>query len=121
MWRYLRRLLPWAFLYICFGFAVFKFQRGAPYDDECWSPNHEYFMVRRESLVSSWTSRHGDRDGWVLIYDKYGKLLHRWDGGLSSEGGPWWSGTAIHFFNEPQATLDLPTDAGRTDLVRLCY
>ncbi|AZG13037.1 MULTISPECIES: hypothetical protein [Cupriavidus] len=119
--RWLLRVLPWLVFYICFGFVVFKFQRGVPYDDDCWSPNHEYFMVRKESLVSSWTWRHEDREGWVLIYDKYGNLVHRWDGALNTEGGPWWFGTEVHIFNKPQATLHLPTDAGMSDFHRLCY
>jgi hypothetical protein len=105
----------------CVGLAIPAFKRGVSFGDDCWSPNHEYFMVRKQTLLSALFSRLGDEEGWILVYDKYGKLLHRWDGGLSGYGGPWWLGKKVVFMNEPQATLLLPTDGGDGNLDRICY
>ncbi|WP_157160286.1 hypothetical protein [Cupriavidus sp. BIS7] len=116
-------MLRWYLLAVAtlIGLSISIGKRGILYDDDCWSPNHEYFMVRKQTLFSALFSRYGDEEGWILIYDKYSNFVHRWDGGLSGYGGPWWLGKKVVIMNEPQATLILPTDGGDGDLNRICY
>ncbi|WP_157160285.1 hypothetical protein [Cupriavidus sp. BIS7] len=121
MFRWIRRRWYLLLAAALVGIFIHLSKRGVLYDDDCWSPNHEFFMVRKQTVASALLSRRGDENGWVLIYDKHGNLVHRWDGDLSTEGGPFWSGDAVNILNQPQALLPLPVDGGDSDRIHLCY
>jgi len=121
MFHWIKRRLWWMLLAIFIGGVSYAVKRGILFDDDCWSPNHEYFMVRKQSLWSAMFSQFGYEEGWVLVYDKYGNLVHRWDGDLTTQGGPFWTGNEVLILNKPEASLRLPTDAGEGDLNRICY
>ncbi len=121
MFIWLRRHWFWAALLLGVGAIAYKSRQGVPLGKACWSPNHEYFMVRRQALTSTLYSEPGFEIGWVLIYDKHGNVVHRWDGELNPAGGPFWRGKSVTITSQPEASLDLPTDGGEGDLNRNCY
>ena len=83
------------------------------------------FGVGRLGMRESWLSKvffSRDREeGWIFVYDKHGRLYHRYDGPLSKLGGPWWLGKKILIMNKPEAMLELPTDAGDSRLKGVCF
>jgi len=121
MWRWIKQVAPWLMLYAVVGLGAFITKQGILYDDDCWSPNHEYFLVRKQTLLSFMIDRRSDAEGWMLFYDKYGNLVHRWDGDLRTDGGPWWHGNSVVILNQPQAQLRLPSDAGEAEFGRVCH
>ncbi len=95
-------------------------QRGVSFGSQCWSPNHEYYIVRKESLLSAVLARMGDEHGWLLIYDKHGNLLHRWDAELNVHGGgPYWLGKSVILPND--GIFHLPISGGDGGLRRICF
>lgn len=97
----------------------YVFNQGIPWDDNCWSPNHEYYIVRKESVMSALWSGFGFEYGWVLIYDKHHNLLHRRDIDLNIQGGPFWRGDLLRMWG--QEPFRLPTNGGEGDFQRICY
>jgi len=121
MYRWIRRSCP-VLLLVTVPLLVFGVGRlGIPHGEKCWSPNHEYFMEMRESWLSKVFFSRDREEGWIFVYDKHGRLYHRYDGPLSKLGGPWWLGKKILIMNKPEAMLELPTDAGDSRLKGVCF
>ena len=121
MFHWIKRRLWWMLLAIFIGGVSYAVKRGILFDDDCWSPNHEYFMEVRESWLSKVFFSRDREEGWIFVYDKHGRLYHRYDGPLSKLGGPWWLGKKILIMNKPEAMLELPTDAGDSRLKGVCF
>ncbi|WP_153946346.1 hypothetical protein [Cupriavidus sp. U2] len=117
------RKRSWLLAALLLGASVVAYnsRQGVPLGGNCWSPNGEYFLVRRQTLTSAVISEPDFETGWILIFDKYGNLIHRWDGSLHPAGGPFWDDDAVIVGGVDGAVLPLPTAAGNGDLARRCY
>jgi hypothetical protein len=76
-------------IYVCFFLDWVKYPIYEDAIDYCYSPNHEYYVVRRQSW---WNSKFDQTyvRGTAKLYDKTGKLLYSDKTYLSLEAGPWW-------------------------------
>lgn len=121
MCRWLSRHWPVLLLVAWPLLLLYFIKAGTAYREDCWSPNREYFMVMRQSWISKVFYSWDRKEGWILVYDKYGNFHHRYDGSLSPHGGPFWLGNEILINTDPGALLKLPTDAGEGGLRFACY
>jgi len=98
----------------------YLFHQRILWDEDCWSPNHEYYIVRKESPLSWAFSRVESKYGWFLVFDKTGRLLYRWDDDLNIHVGvPYSLGDSVVLTNVGH--FDLPTDGGRDGTHRSCF
>lgn len=82
----------------------------------CYSPNHEYYVKRYQTLLESI----GDplyAKGMVIVYDKTGKELGKGfsgeGGGISTMMGPIWGGQDVGYFGGPDEwQIELPSSPG---------
>jgi hypothetical protein len=99
--------------------------------ERCYSPNHEYYIVFRQSWLESKSYQPHAR-GTAKLYDKTGKLLYSNKTYLSLEFGPTWSDDirghpgAVSFqgTEEPGWGYDLPSPTGISNYSgssRRCY
>jgi hypothetical protein len=85
-------------------------------DGRCYSPNHEYYIVRLQTPFN----RLEDQlyvHGTAKLYDKMGKLLYSGRTWLSGEAGPSWvdsgNSSSVHFQGDDNWIFSLPTPPGR--------
>jgi hypothetical protein len=103
-------------------------------DEICYSPNHEYYIVRLQTPFSAlFSSDPLYTIGTAKLYDKSGKLLYKGKTLLDGEAGPMWAGAEINkpcvFFvgladgvDSRDWWYDLPTSPGvRSNYRQRCF
>lgn len=82
---------------VAIWFALFEwnwivFTDGGPDAQErCYSPNHEYYIVRLQTPFRALMRISLDPIGTAKLYDKTGNLLYQGKAWLDFQGGPKWS------------------------------
>lgn len=78
--------------YVVFGSDWMAYTDGGPAAQErCYSPNHEYYVVRYQSLIRALMPiAFEPAFGTAKLYDKPGNLLHAGQTLLGFQAGPNW-------------------------------
>ncbi|MDR2924535.1 MAG: hypothetical protein LBU76_01020 [Azoarcus sp.] len=134
--EYLSEIITTAFfvaivgaIYVCFFLDWVKYPSYSNTIEYCYSPNHEYYVLRWQSPWSATTDQLHVK-GTAKLYDKTGKLLYSSKTDLSEEFGPIWGdysdGRSVVFYGgteEPGWGYDLPSSPGHDYSMpnRKCY
>jgi len=86
--------------------------------EKCWSPNREYFVVKVESLWSRTFYAPGTKFGWLLVFNRRGRLEHRWRGNFFSYALPTWK---ENFLMIDERRLVLSTVAAHGKTQKSCF
>lgn len=80
--------------YVTFEWDWLTYTDGGPTAQErCYSPNHEYYIVRYQSLVRALLPLTFEPAfGTAILYDKLGKRLYSGKTFLDFQAGPLWGG-----------------------------
>jgi hypothetical protein len=100
---------------VIFEVDIVKYELGGGYkagEFRCYSPNHEYYIVRYESIVSHKFIRRNEVLGTAKLYNKEGKLLYSAKALLDLEYGPFWFGDSVAYFASPEWYFKTPTPTG---------
>ncbi|WP_130393681.1 hypothetical protein [Cupriavidus agavae] len=77
--------------------------------------------MTRESWLSKVFFTRDREEGWILVFDKYGHLHHRYEGSIAQFGGPSWFKDSVIITADPGAVITLPTDAVGNGPDRRCF
>ena len=95
-WFYRRRLLVGlavaliAAWYVVFEWDVVTYANGRTDEARCYSPNHEYYVVRSQTPFNALVADPLYVEGTAKLYDKTGTLLYKAKTLLSGMSGPMW-------------------------------
>ncbi|MDR2925323.1 MAG: hypothetical protein LBU76_05170 [Azoarcus sp.] len=77
----------------------------------CYSPNHDYYIKRYQTVAESLTDQLY-AEGKAELYSKSGKLLYTGKTFLSMEVGPYWDFKSVYFLGGYDWHVLLPTSTG---------
>lgn len=109
------------------------YDQGDGLGARCYSPNHQYYIVRLQTPLRSAFPLESDVKGTAKLFDRSGTLLFSGTARLDFDAGPWWGGAqtergeeySVLFqstASENRAWLaSLPADPGKADVLRRCY
>jgi hypothetical protein len=120
--------------YVVFEWEWFSYTDGDPnVDKRCYSPNHEYYIVRLQTPFDALAADSLYVSGTAKLYDKSDALLYTGRTLLSGESGPRWYGglpgatPSVVFVGNDHKTnpngwaFDLPGSPGQLDRAKNCY
>ena len=115
--------------YVVFEWDWLVYTDGRPSDERCYSPNHEYYVVRLQTPIRTLL----EPIGTAKLYDKSGKLLYKARTVLTGEAGPRWydefagKSSSVMFIgnlsDEWEWRFDLPSSPGNnpSKLEKRCF
>ena len=118
-----------------FEWDLIVYTGGVQNSERCYSPNHEYYIVRLHTPIRALLTITLEPDfGTAKLYDKSGKLLYSGKTLLDFQAGPHWSAgwhgekSSVFFMGnlgeeKPDGGwgVDLPTSPGDITPLRNCY
>jgi hypothetical protein len=81
---------------VAIGFGVFAwdcvtYTASEPGEERCYSPNHEYYVVRLQTPFNALVADPLYVRGTAELYDKTGRLLYSGKTDLDYDAGPTWA------------------------------